>query len=62
MKFEDALKALREGKRIRQPCECYYVMDINPNYETIIDHHGDVISLTGVRLLSDDWEVLKDKE
>lgn len=59
MKFEDALKALKEGKRVRNgACRCGYVLDVMPDYTLIIDNDGEEAKLTSYEIMSTRWEVV----
>lgn len=59
MKFEEALKALRQGKRVRQPCQCYYLLDDCKDSETIIDAGGDYKVFSSGEILAEDWEIIE---
>ena len=59
MKFEEALKAIREGKRVRLPCECYFVLDECKDNDNIIDANGNKMKFGSESLLSEDWEVVE---
>ena len=61
MKFEDALKALREGKKIRfGHCRCYYTLYTESYCNTVINDSGDEVKFDPVEMLQDDWEIIED--
>ncbi len=63
MKFEDALKIMREGKPVRLgSCRCGFIIDVMPDYKTIINQDGKVVSFVGVDIMSEDWEIVEDSE
>ena len=60
MRFEEALKAMREGKKVRLPRSswlvcCYMVND--KNEETMVAEFND---FTAHEILSEDWEICDD--
>ncbi len=58
MKFEDALKAMRDGKPVRRPCMCYFIMDKCVSDVIIINAAGDTARLTPDDIVAEDWEVI----
>ena len=60
MRFEDALKAMREGKKVKRTClddsDYYYLENkrIKDSYESI------QFVLTGKEILAEDWEIIED--
>ncbi len=70
MKFEDALKAMREGKKVATHNRFYdrYFVDALYIDEGILmwhciddeDYSVDENGLTGDEIMSNDWEVLDD--
>ena len=57
MKFEDALKAMRDGKKVRNG-ECKCSISLDEDKEQIVDFLGDRLRL-GSCVLSDKWEVVE---
>jgi hypothetical protein len=60
MKFEEALKAMREGKQVRiGNCKCGYIVDEHPGYSLIIDSAGDSVKFDSHAIMADDWEIVE---
>lgn len=57
MRFEEALKAMREGKKIKRPDNYYLVL--NDNF--VVNEVGDdELLFTREDLFAEDWEVVED--
>lgn len=57
MNFESALKAMREGKEVRNgKCRCGYRIDKD---KELVDSTGDHAIFEQDELLSKDWEIIK---
>lgn len=66
MTFEKALKAMREGKRVKRPCYSveYFINGSNIKYIQKIDgkeyDFGGANAINGEDIMSNDWEVVDD--
>jgi Protein of unknown function (DUF2829) len=67
MNFEDALKALKEGKKVRRKGKAEYIIieDIKPDPQlTLVDIRGhgytSAYLIANRDILADDWEIVKD--
>lgn len=64
MRFEEALKAMREGKKVRRKCwgkYCYIQIEYNPSTCKVefLNQNQNDFSLSADSVLADDWEVMK---
>jgi hypothetical protein len=68
MKFEEALKCMREGKKVRSKSDSHnpnnyimigYKQEWGENIKTIIDRYNDERNITR-SLFLEDWEVVED--
>lgn len=69
MRFEEALKAMREGKEVVYCEEIYFIDDENSlrRYQTDVDGILDTETswyacLYGDDILSEDWEIVEDEQ
>lgn len=69
MRFEQALQAMREGKKVVYREEIYFIDDENSlrRYQTDVDGILDTETswyacLYGDDILSEDWEIVEDKK
>jgi len=68
MKFEDALKAMREGKKVTRKDwalvlgtpEYYCVLNGKFVFYSGIEYYESCISISGKDILAEDWEVVED--
>lgn len=66
MRFELALKAMREGKKVKRPCYSveYFIKDNKIKYIQRIDgkeyDFGGANAINNDDIMSEDWEVIDD--
>ena len=67
MKFEEALQAMREGKKVKLPNDNprYYIVNGSIWEESIISlghiyNNGSIEDLSCYKILAEDWEVVDD--
>ena len=63
MKFEDALKAMREGKKVRIKDEDFCFKIIQGHLVSLFDNRLqiDVTAIDDYSIMSEDWEVVEDE-
>lgn len=65
MKFEEALKAMREGKRVRCPSLSKNIFELEPWTKQFFVNDGlSLMPIYGIKdkfILADDWEVVNDR-
>lgn len=71
MRFEQALKAMREGKKVKLAhsswLDCCYICVYKDEISIVADYHlegklfkGMLIDFTAHEILSEDWEICDD--
>ena len=60
MKFEDALKAMREGKKTRLYDRVYYIKDDEIRVDWDTGEKEYPVALVSGEILSEDWEMGKE--
>lgn len=58
MKFEDALKAMREGKKVTFYGHIYYIQNGEVRMDWSTGERDYPVTLNGNDILSEDWEIV----
>lgn len=65
MRFEEALKAMREGKKVKRKkwtTECLCIVDGALNGYSFIEHQYNTFPLSLSNIMSEDWEIVDKKQ
>lgn len=60
MKFEEALKAMREGKKVSLYGRIYRIDETDLVSQGRDDDYWDTVFISGWDILSEDWEIVDD--
>ena len=59
MKFEEALKAMREGKKVSLYGRIYRIDETDLVSQGRDDDYWDIVSISGWDILAEDWEIVE---